>query len=89
MVFKFIKKWFNYVFKRNPFQNLKEEEGYVQMILGRLGLNTVSPSNCDDHGITNVNYENWLLKIIPLSHKGFIYVKMKSRGTGYIFGPKK
>lgn len=83
MIFKFITKWFNYIFKRNPFQNMKEEEGYVDMILGRLGLRGA------DEIPDNYSYENWLLKITSIPKKGFIYVKMKSRGTGYIFGPRK
>jgi len=83
MVPKFIKKWFNYIFKRNPFQNMQEEHEYVRKLLYRLHINTVVgvPNNCE--------YENWLLKISPIPKKGFIYVKMKSRGTGYIFGPRK
>jgi len=83
MVFKFTKKWFSYLFRRNPFQNMQEEYAYVRKLLCKLHLNTAA-------GVSgNCEYENWLLKITSIPKKGFIYVKMKSRGTGYIFGPRK
>ena len=71
MIANFFVKWFNYIFKRNPFLNRKEEERYARRMLALKGF---------------VNYENWLLKIVPLPAKrNFIYVEMKNRGGGYIF----
>ena len=66
---RLLKKWFGYLFRRNPFVDQKEETIYVRKILdlckGQI-------------------YENWLLKVVPKYN--CIYVEMKSRGCGYIFG---
>ena len=69
-----LKKWFNYLFKRNPFLNQKEEERYIRQIFFRMFLN--------DKKI--IPYENWLVRVVPKC--SCIYVEMKSRGCGYIFG---
>ena len=68
-----VKIWFNYLFKRNPFLSQQEEENYVRKVLNTQGQNCL--------------FENWLLKIIP--KKGCIYIEMKSRKCGYIFGKRR
>lgn len=70
---QFLKKWYNYLFKRNPFLSRLAEAAYVRKILCKLYL---------EHG-KDVPYENYLLKVVPKSR--CIYVEMKSRGCGYVF----
>ena len=65
----FIIKWFNYIFKRNPFRTQEEEHRYVKKVFVREGA----------------PYKNWLLEIKPIPKKNYFYIEMKSRGCGYIF----
>jgi len=67
------KRWFNYIFKRNPFLNQEEEERYVRKIFA----------------YQNAPFENWLLTIKSISKKNYFYIKMKSRNNGYIFEKKE
>jgi len=71
---RLLKKWYNYIFKRNPFVNPKEEKAYVLLLLIKRYLK---------YG-KDIPYENYLLKIKIYPNK-VIWVGMKSRGTGYIF----
>lgn len=76
MLGRFLEKWYNYIFKRNPFVNQVEEKKYVIKILCMLYMDYLRP---------DISYENWLLRVVP--KRNCVYVEMKSRGCGYIFGP--
>ena len=71
-LFWFFVRTYKYVFKRSPFLSAAEEHHYVVGLLNSLDVQSCEP------------YENWLV-VVKYYPKGVVYVKMKSRGCGYIF----
>lgn len=62
---RFLRKWYNYIFKRNPFQNMKEEREYIWELFYKLCIDTTDPQFDN----SDCKYENWLLKIMPIPKK--------------------